>query len=102
MRRPAVFFDRDNTLIISDGYLGDPTKVTLGVEGSYGQVSWSNNTAITMLSTTKSFIVGGIAHYDPVKNLDFELELLYQGTTTAEPMGYVAGGPGCGTGVSTR
>src|SRR3954466_6780650 len=29
MKRPAVFFDRDNTLIVSDGYLGDPQKVTL-------------------------------------------------------------------------
>jgi D-glycero-D-manno-heptose 1,7-bisphosphate phosphatase len=29
MKRPAVFFDRDNTLIASDGYLGDPSKVTL-------------------------------------------------------------------------
>lgn len=29
MTRPAVFFDRDNTLIISDGYLGDPAKVEL-------------------------------------------------------------------------
>jgi D,D-heptose 1,7-bisphosphate phosphatase len=29
MSRPAVFFDRDNTLIISDGYLGDPSKVVL-------------------------------------------------------------------------
>lgn len=29
MSRPAVFFDRDNTLIISDGYLGDPRKVVL-------------------------------------------------------------------------
>src|SRR5687767_4056640 len=29
MKRPAVFFDRDNTLIVSDGYLGDPSKVTL-------------------------------------------------------------------------
>jgi D-glycero-D-manno-heptose 1,7-bisphosphate phosphatase len=29
MRRPAVFFDRDNTLIVSDGYLGDPSKVVL-------------------------------------------------------------------------
>src|SRR4051812_40283579 len=27
MKRPAVFFDRDNTLIASDGYLGDPAKV---------------------------------------------------------------------------
>lgn len=29
MQRPAVFFDRDNTLIVSDGYLGDPSKVVL-------------------------------------------------------------------------
>jgi D-glycero-D-manno-heptose 1,7-bisphosphate phosphatase len=29
MSRPAVFFDRDNTLIVSDGYLGDPEKVVL-------------------------------------------------------------------------
>src|SRR3954470_20295675 len=29
MKRPAVFFDRDNTLIASDGYLGDPARVTL-------------------------------------------------------------------------
>lgn len=29
MKRPAVFFDRDNTLIHSDGYLGDPSAVKL-------------------------------------------------------------------------
>jgi histidinol-phosphate phosphatase family protein len=29
MKRPAVFFDRDNTLIASDGYLGDPSQVQL-------------------------------------------------------------------------
>jgi histidinol-phosphate phosphatase family protein len=29
MKRPAVFFDRDNTLIVSDGYLGEPNRVTL-------------------------------------------------------------------------
>ena len=33
MKRPAVFLDRDNTLIVSDGYLGDPAKVVL-VEGA--------------------------------------------------------------------
>ena len=33
MNRPAVFFDRDNTLIVSDGYLGDPAKVEL-IEGA--------------------------------------------------------------------
>jgi D-glycero-D-manno-heptose 1,7-bisphosphate phosphatase len=29
MKRPAIFFDRDNTLIISSGYLGDPSQVEL-------------------------------------------------------------------------
>jgi histidinol-phosphate phosphatase family protein len=29
MNRPAVFFDRDNTLIANDGYLGDPSQVIL-------------------------------------------------------------------------
>ncbi len=29
MKRPAVFLDRDNTLIASDCYLGDPAKVVL-------------------------------------------------------------------------
>ncbi len=33
MKRPAVFFDRDNTLIACDGYLGDPEGVVL-VEGA--------------------------------------------------------------------
>lgn len=33
MKRPAVFLDRDNTLIASDGYLGDPAKVVL-IEGA--------------------------------------------------------------------
>src|SRR5688572_6304744 len=38
MKRPAVFFDRDNTLIVSDGYLGDPTKVVL-VDGAAESVA---------------------------------------------------------------
>ena len=29
MKKPAIFFDRDNTLIVSDGYLGDPAQVRL-------------------------------------------------------------------------
>jgi len=29
MKRPALFFDRDNTLILNDGYLGDPAGVVL-------------------------------------------------------------------------
>ena len=38
MKRPAVFFDRDNTLIVGDGYLGDPEKVVL-MEGAAAAVA---------------------------------------------------------------
>jgi len=38
MKRPAVFFDRDNTLIACEGYLGDPSKVAL-VEGAADAVA---------------------------------------------------------------
>ncbi len=38
MKRPAVFFDRDNTLIVSDGYLGDPGGVVL-VDGAADAVA---------------------------------------------------------------
>ena len=38
MKRPAVFFDRDNTLIVSDGYLGNPAGVVL-VEGAADAVA---------------------------------------------------------------
>ncbi len=66
--------------------------VTLGAEGSYGEIRWSNLTNISMLSNSKAFLVGGIAHYDPVKNLDFEFELLYENTKTDQPVGYLPGG----------
>jgi len=56
MKRPAVFFDRDNTLIASDGYLGDPEGVVL-VEGAaelvarvrrlgYATVTFSNQSGV--------------------------------------------------------
>jgi D,D-heptose 1,7-bisphosphate phosphatase len=38
MKRPAVFFDRDNTLIATDEYLGDPAKVQL-IEGAADAVA---------------------------------------------------------------
>jgi D-glycero-D-manno-heptose 1,7-bisphosphate phosphatase len=38
MKRPAVFFDRDNTLIACDEYLGDPNKVCL-VDGAADAVA---------------------------------------------------------------
>ena len=38
MKRPAVFFDRDNTLIANDGYLADPSRVAL-IDGAADAVA---------------------------------------------------------------
>ena len=38
MKRPAVFFDRDNTLIANDAYLGDPAQVKL-IDGAADAVA---------------------------------------------------------------
>jgi hypothetical protein len=67
-------------------------QVTFQIEGSYGQVSWSGESLDGLgLFNSKSFLVGGVIHYDPVHNLDFALELLYQDTQNDHPAGYVSG-----------
>jgi hypothetical protein len=74
-------------------------QVNLGVEGSYGQVTWSGTPSWSPLFNSKSWLVGGIAHWDPVKNLDFEFELLYQNTQSSMPAGYL---PGNGTSTTAN
>jgi hypothetical protein len=66
-------------------------QVTLQLEGSYGEVNWSGESAASPLFNSKSFLIGGVGHWDPVKNLDFALELFYQDTTSTRPSGYVPG-----------
>ncbi len=87
-------------------------QITLQLEGSYGEVNWSGQGADSPLFDSKSFIVGGVGHWDPVKNLDFALELMYQDTQSTQPGNYrhaVAGTPmatanwqGQGQGFETR
>ena len=80
--------------------------LTLGLEASYGQVNWSGTNPIgaggSMLSNSKSFIVGGVANYTPVKNLVFEFELLYQSTTTARPTALTGTWDGSANGFAAR
>jgi hypothetical protein len=64
-------------------------QVTVGVEGSYGEINWTGLTLPSPVSNSKSYLVGFDAHYDPVKNLDFQFELLYESTKTAQPTGYL-------------
>jgi hypothetical protein len=61
------------------------------LEGSYGQVHWSNLTANSLVSNSYSWLGGVVAHWDPVKNLDFEFELLYQYANTSQPNGFIPG-----------
>ena len=46
------------------------------------------------MSNATTWLVGGVAHYDPVKNLDFELELLYQNAQTDRPNSFATAGAG--------
>ena len=58
------------------------------LEGSYGATNWSGGTAFSAVSNATTWLVGGVLHYDPVKNLDFEFELLYQNTNNSTPALY--------------
>jgi hypothetical protein len=75
-------------------------QVNLGIEGSYGQNTWNDKGPASPLYDSRSWLIGGIAHYDPVKNLDFEFELLYQNTQNSAPGNYTPGVAGTGTTTS--
>ncbi len=65
---------------------------SISPEGSYGEIRWSGDPA-GVLTDGKTYIVGAVAHYDPVVNLDFELELLYQNSHSDRPVALAAGLP---------
>jgi hypothetical protein len=58
---------------------------TASLEGSVGGISWGGGTNASVVSNATTWLIGGVAHYDPVKNLDFEFELLYQSTSNSTP-----------------
>jgi hypothetical protein len=75
------------------------------LEGSYGQVSWSNMgggcTIIgfgcgvgqfgsgALSKQAKTWIIGADLGWTPVTNLNFDLELMYQGVTQEKPTGFI-------------
>ena len=62
---------------------------TASLEGSYGSVHWVGTNSTSMVSDSRTWLAGVVAHWDPVKNLDFEFELLYQYAHTDQPLGFV-------------
>lgn len=74
MRRPAVFFDRDNTLIVGNDYLGDPKGVVL-VTGAGGAVATCRNLgyAIVVVSN-QSGVARGLFTENDVAAVNRETE----------------------------
>jgi hypothetical protein len=66
-------------------------------EFSYAQLNWSNSLG-QLPSSSTSYIVGAVAHWDPVAQLDFAFELLYQSTHQSTPgVWFAPGGAMVGT-----
>lgn len=84
MKRPAVFFDRDNTLIVSDGYLGDPSKVT-PVPGAADAVARVRGLGYaTVVYSNQSGVARGMFGEDAVHATNAKLdELLLDGNPAA-------------------
>src|ERR1041385_3577026 len=76
MPRPAVFFDRDNTLIVSDGYLGDPSQVVLvdGAADAVAKVRALGFAAVVV--SNQSGVARGMFDEDSVKAVNIGLDEL--------------------------
>src|SRR2546422_5462997 len=83
-KRPAIFFDRDNTLIVSDGYLSDPNKVVL-VEGAAEAVAKARQLGyIAVVISNQSGVAKGMFGEEAVWAVNTRInELLKAAKSTA-------------------
>jgi hypothetical protein len=58
-------------------------------EIAYAELNWSGSNG-QLSSNAQSWIIGGVAHWDPVPLLDFAFEVLYQNTHQSTPGLYTA------------
>jgi D,D-heptose 1,7-bisphosphate phosphatase len=84
MGKAAVFFDRDNTLIISDGYLGDPAGVKL-VRGAAEAVARCRAMGFAVVTiSNQSGVARGMFDEEAVKAVNQRMdELLTEGNADA-------------------
>src|SRR5688572_2572686 len=76
MKRPAIFFDRDNTLIACDDYLGDPSKVQL-VPGAANAVARARALGYaTVVISNQSGVARGYFDETAVHNVNQRLDEL--------------------------
>jgi len=76
MKRPAVFFDRDNTLIVSNGYLGNPAEVKLiaGAAALVAQVRRLGYAAVVV--SNQSGVARGMFREEDVEAVNRRMEEL--------------------------
>ena len=78
MPRPAVFFDRDNTLIHNDGYLGDPEAVRL-LHGAAAAVARCRAAGLAVVTVSNQSGVGrGLITEDDVRAVDGRMDDLLE------------------------
>ncbi len=68
-------------------------------EIAYAGLNWSNTNG-QLGSSAQSFLVGAVAHWDPLPLLDFALEVLYQNTHQSTPGLYATAPVGTINGVA--
>jgi D-glycero-D-manno-heptose 1,7-bisphosphate phosphatase len=74
MARPAVFFDRDNTLIHNDGYLGNPAQVRL-LDGAAAAVAGARAAGFAVVTVSNQSGVGrGLITEDDVRAVDARMD----------------------------
>lgn len=87
MKRAAVFFDRDNTLLVSDGYLGDPDKVVL-MEGAPEAVAKARQLGFVVVTVSnQSGVARGMFSEDAVHEVNKKMDALLQ---QAKPAAVIA------------
>ncbi|MGE5610749.1 MAG: D-glycero-alpha-D-manno-heptose-1,7-bisphosphate 7-phosphatase, partial [Bacillota bacterium] len=84
MKRPAIFFDRDNTLIASDGYLGDPAGVVL-IDGAADAVARARQYGYKVVTfSNQSGVARGMFTEEDVQAVNQRMsELLQQANPSA-------------------
>src|SRR5438105_3537920 len=76
MKRPAIFFDRDNTLIANDGYLGDPAGVVL-IEGAAEAVAKLRSYGFAVVTfSNQSGVARGMFTEDAVRAVNARMDEL--------------------------
>jgi D-glycero-D-manno-heptose 1,7-bisphosphate phosphatase len=78
MPRPAVFFDRDNTLIRNDGYLGDPAGVILFPDAADAIAAAQRFGFAIVTISNQSGVARGMFDEDAVKAVNMRMDELLQ------------------------